>query len=334
VGEVPAAAVVTDGDLEPSALREFVAARLADYKVPQLIRRFPRLPRNAAGKLDKAEIRRLMERTPGFVHVPPRGPVERRLAAVWSDVLGRSGIGAHDNFFELGGHSLLLARVLSRVRSEWGIELPMRVVFERPTVAELAVVLEDGPSRAPEPPIVPVPRTAAMPVSFAQQRLWFVNELEPSGTYNRPSGFRLRGLLRADILEAALSEIVRRHEVLRTSFQSADGIPVQVIAPHGAWTLPVDDLSGMGSVAEREARAGELAHEEVHASFDMERGPLFRARLVRLAEEDHMLLLNLHHVVSDAWSTSVLLRELNALYPVLAAGEPSPLPELALQYAD
>ncbi|HLL45477.1 MAG TPA: amino acid adenylation domain-containing protein, partial [Longimicrobiaceae bacterium] len=322
------------GDVDADALREHLRRSLPEYMVPAAFVGLDRLPLTPNGKLD---VRALP--APDFAaegQVAPRTPAEEVLAGIWTEVLGVERVGRHDDFFELGGHSLLATRVVSRVRTVFGVELPVRALFEGPTVAELAEHVEalrraDGPRL---PPVVPVGRTDALPLSFAQERLWFLDRLEPgSAFYNVPAARRFEGALDAAALETALGEVVRRHEALRTTFAERDGAPVQVIAPAGGFTLPVEDLSDLAG-AEREARVRRLAAEDAARPFDLAAGPLFRAKLLRLGAEEHVLLLSMHHVVSDGWSMGVLFRELSALYEAFREGRGSPLPELAVQYAD
>ena len=262
--------------------------------------------------------------------VAPRTPVEEALAGIWAEVLRLEAVGVHDGFFALGGHSLLAARVVSRVREVFRVELPLRVLFEGPTVAELAGRVEESRrAGAPAlPPVVPVDRARPLPLSFAQERLWFLDRLEPgSAVYNVPRALRLGGALDAAALERALGEIVRRHEALRTVFRETDAGPVQVVAPFAGFALPVEELAGLDQGERRAA-------EEAARPFDLSAGPLFRAVLLRVGVEEHVLLLCMHHVVSDGWSMGVLFRELSALYGAYREGRESPLPELAVQYAD
>jgi amino acid adenylation domain-containing protein len=272
----------------------------------------------------------------------PRDEREKHVAEIWSELLGIRAVGVHDNFFDLGGHSLLGTQVIARLRIATGVELPVSAIFESPTVAGLAARLEEltevpaGPeTRRVRPPLRRRPEgSAEPPLSFAQQRLWFLDQLAPgSPAYNIGSAFRLRGPLDSGALTAALQEIVRRHEALRTSFPAVDGMPLQRISPRESIELPIEDLTGCPEAKGLEwvrRSAGEMTR----LPFDLSQGLLLRARLLRLAAADHVLLFTMHHIVSDGWSIRVLLSELVAIYAGFAAGRPSPLPELRVQYAD
>ncbi|MBV9108432.1 MAG: amino acid adenylation domain-containing protein, partial [Gemmatimonadetes bacterium] len=324
------------GGAPAEALRAHVRRSLPEYMVPAAFVFLDALPLTPNGKLDRKALP-----APDFApaverYVAPRTPVEEVLAGIWAEVLRLERVGVEESFFELGGHSLLATRVVSRVRGVFAVELPLRALFEGPTVAELAGRVEE--MRRAElpvlPPVVPVERTEALPLSFAQERLWFIDRLEPdSAVYNIPAAWRLEGALDEAVLERALGEVVRRHEALRTTFGEADGTPVQVIAPFGAFALPVEDLSSLGE-ADREAAVRRRAGEEARRPFDLAAGPLFRAALLRLGSEGHVLLFSMHHIVSDGWSMGVLFRELSALYAAYLEGRESPLPELPVQYAD
>ncbi|HEX8559857.1 MAG TPA: amino acid adenylation domain-containing protein [Pyrinomonadaceae bacterium] len=320
-------------------LKRLLRERLPEYMMPSAFVLLGELPLTPSGKVDR---RRLPEPCEwgqgegGGRVAPPRTPVEELLCGVWGEVLGRAGVGADDDFFELGGHSLLATQLMSRVRRTFQVEVALRLLFERPTPARLAEVVEAEmrAGREPLPPVRPAPRGRSAPLSFAQQRLWFLDRLEPeSAAYNLPSALRVRGPLDAAALERSLDEIVRRHEVLRTTFAIEDGEPRQFVAPHAGLRLPLIDLSEL-SEPEREAEAGRLTAEEARLPFDLGAGPLLRATLLRLGEEEHALLLTMHHVVSDGWSVGVLVRELRALYEAFTRGGESPLGELAVQYAD
>ncbi|WP_420130689.1 amino acid adenylation domain-containing protein [Longimicrobium sp.] len=325
------------GQPDADALREHLRQSLPEYMVPSAFVALERIPLTPNGKLDVKALPAPEHAAGTDRYVAPRTPAEEVLAGIWGEVLRLERVGVEESFFELGGHSLLATRVVSRVREVFGVELPLRAMFEAPTVARLAVRVEE--LRRAElpmlPPVVPVGRTAPLPLSFAQERLWFIDRLEPGSTvYNIPVARRLAGALDVAAMERALGEIVRRHEALRTVFREVDGAPVQVIAPFGGFTLPVEDLSGL-SEAEREAEVTRRATDEAAAlPFDLVAGPLFRAALLRLGQEDHVLLLTRHHIVSDGWSMEVLDRELSALYAAYRDGRASPLPELAVQYAD
>jgi amino acid adenylation domain-containing protein len=267
--------------------------------------------------------------------VAPRTAAESWLAGVFETLLGIQGVGAHDSFFELGGHSLLATQVLARLRDRFGAELQLAAFFAEPTVAGLAGHVEAaGLARESGPPLVAAEWQPGEPVplSFAQERLWFLDRLDgASPVYNLPGGLRLAGRLDVAALAGALSEITRRHAALRTAFAEREGRPVQVIAPPAPSPLPLVDLSGLAA-AEPEVRR--LAIEEALRPFDLQRGPVLRATLLRLAETEHAVLFTLHHIAGDAWSIGVLTQEVAALYRAFAAGRPSPLPELPVQYAD
>ncbi|HEY4591077.1 MAG TPA: condensation domain-containing protein, partial [Thermoanaerobaculia bacterium] len=260
-----------------------------------------------------------------------------RLATIWGDLLGIDRVGVHDNFFALGGHSLLGLQLVSRLQAGLGVEIPLRALFEAPTVAALAVEverrLEEG-GTAGVPPLVPAPREGALPLSFAQQRLWFIDQLQPgSPLYNLPVVLRVEGPLQPAVLRRSLSEIARRHEAVRTVFVLQGDAPAQVVMPPAPFPLPLVDLSGLPEPA-REAAARALAEKEASRPFDLARDAKLRALLLRLAAADHAVALTAHHVASDGWSMGILVREVTALYAAFAKGEPSPLPELPVQYAD
>ncbi|MDB4951182.1 MAG: tycC3, partial [Gemmatimonadetes bacterium] len=319
---------------DAAALRAHLEQRLPAYMVPPTFVWLERLPLSPTGKIDRAALPAPDEAgVERGAYAPPRTPAEEVLAGIYAEVLGVERVGVRDSFFDLGGHSLLATRVVSRVRELLGAELPLPTLFESPTVERLAAAL--ARAGAPElPAVVPIPRAGGVPLSFAQERLWFLDRLQPGGSaYNLPAALRLRGPLDERALERSLAELVRRHESLRTTFGSEGGEPVQVIHPPREWVLVVEDLSTLPA-GEREREAGRHARVEAERPFDLAAGPLFRARLLRLGDGEHVLLLVVHHVVFDGWSTGVLLRELGAIYTAFARGRPSPLPEPGLQYAD
>ncbi|HEX5720801.1 MAG TPA: amino acid adenylation domain-containing protein [Thermoanaerobaculia bacterium] len=311
----------------PAALRANLASRLPAFLVPSLILLVDSFPRTPSGKIDRRALARMELQVPVEAFEAPRTPVEEQVAAVWSEVLKRPRVGIHDDFFALGGHSILALQVATRLREAFGVEVPLRQIFEASTLADLAreveLALRTGTGPVP-PPLLPMPRDREIPLTFSQESLWFLYQLDPaSPAYNVPATALVSGRLDPVALAETLTEIVRRHEALRTTFRTAGGRPVQEIHPSAPVPLPVIDLTGRPEEARRFARS------EALRPFDLTRGPLLRARLVRLAEEEHLFLLTMHHAVSDEWSVAVLMREVGAIYT--GAGE---LPELPVQVAD
>ncbi|HVS00913.1 MAG TPA: amino acid adenylation domain-containing protein, partial [Thermoanaerobaculia bacterium] len=313
---------------EAQDLREHLRDRLPEYMVPSAFVFLEAFPLTPSGKVDrKALPAPEISRGSDGEYAAPSNPTEELLAGIWAEVLGLDRVGVRDSFFSLGGHSLLATRVVSRIRETFGVEVPLRRLFEAPTVAGLArVVRQEGATQAP--PILRVPRDTpedGLPLSFAQQRLWVIDQLEPGNpAYNLPYAVRLAGEVDPGLLERTFAAVVRRHEVLRTTFASREGLPAQVVGDRRP-ELPIVDLSHL---PDREERALRLAREEALRPFDLQRGPLLRLTLVRLSGQDHLLLVTMHHIVSDGWSIGVLLREVAAFH------EGAPRPELPVQYAD
>jgi amino acid adenylation domain-containing protein len=318
-------------------LREHLKAHLPDYMVPTALVILPELPFTANGKVDRRALPAPELGAPSEADVAPRTPQEEALAAIWCEVLGVSRVSVHANFFEVGGHSLLATQLVSRIRTALGVELPLRSLFAAPTVAGLADLVGEAQTEVqdgPVPPVAAVPREKPLPLSFAQQRLWFLDQMQPgSAFYNMPVAWRVTGRLQQPVLERSLAELAARHEALRTTFASQAGEPVQVIAKAGAVPVPLVDLGGLPP-ADREIELQRVLGREATHPFDLAAGPLLRALLVRLAPDEHVLMLNVHHIVADGWSMSVLLRELSALYGAFAEEQPSPLAPLPVQYAD
>jgi amino acid adenylation domain-containing protein len=271
-------------------------------------------------------------------YVAPRNEDEERLALIWKQFLGFEQIGVYDNFFDLGGHSLLATQLISRVRTAFNVTLPLETLFAAPTVAGFAEQIQEA-RRAQEdslqPAVIqPCPRDEALPLSFAQQRMWFFDQLESSSsTYNIPCVLRVGGALDVEALERSLNEIVSRHEILRTTYAVADEKPVQLIAPELKLAVSMIDVSDLHE-SEREERAQQLVMAEARQPFSLATGALLRVSLLRLKEEDHILMLTLHHILADGWSMGVLLRELEILYHANVSGKAARLPELPIQYAD
>ncbi|MGK5548498.1 condensation domain-containing protein, partial [Streptomyces sp. URMC 127] len=317
-------------------LKEHLPAAMAPAAYV-LVRDMPLTPN---GKVDHAALTELLDehdagRRPAAGR--PLTATERQVAGIWSELLGRDDIRAEDDFFALGGHSLLTFQLVFRLRKAFGVDMATRTPFEAPVLADLAARIDDlAGSRAGRtlPPLTPAGRGPAMPPSFAQERLWFLHQLDPAGTsYHVPLFVRLRGPLRTDLLAHALNEVVRRHEILRTVLVTHDGRPFQKILPHRPAGLPVTDLRTLPR-QEAERRAEQLAREDHARPFDLARDPVLTARLLRLADEEHVLLVRTHHIAFDGWSTDVFLGEVAELYAAGTEQRAPALPALAVQYAD
>ncbi|MEH1935807.1 MAG: amino acid adenylation domain-containing protein [Nostoc sp.] len=330
-----------------SNLRQFLKQKLPDYMVPSSFVILDALPLTPNGKVDRRSLP-APDRTGRNLEqdfVSPRTTVEEVLAKIWVEVLRLEQISVYDNFFEIGGHSLLATQVISRIRDTYQLDLPLRRLFDAPTVASLAESIEAQLKQNLEwhtQAIVPVTRNQNLPLSFAQQRLWFLEQLLPdSPFYNFPQTFRLFGQVNLSALEQSINEIVRRHEVLRTTFALSNGQPVQIIAPALSVPIHLVDLRSRSvsfreslSESQKDTEIQRLMIEEFQQPFNINRGPLLRTTLLQLDAEEYLLLLSIHHIVFDGWSVSVLFRELTLLYQTFANGLPSPLAELPIQYAD
>ncbi|HEU4452760.1 MAG TPA: amino acid adenylation domain-containing protein, partial [Longimicrobium sp.] len=325
------------GGVAIAALRAHAASLLPGHMVPDAWVTLDALPLTPSGKVDRRALPAPGAAAGGAARQAPRTPTEEVLAAVFAEVLGRDGVGRGDGFFELGGHSLLAARVASRVRGALGVELPLRDLFDAPSVAALAERVDAArrrPGGVPDTPIARADRAGGLPLSFAQERLWFLARLQPeSAAYNVPYVLRLSGALDGEALRRALDEVVRRHEPLRTLFRDGPRGPVQVVLPPSPVDLPLLDLSHLPAGAREEA-AARREEEEAKRPFDLAGAPHARFALVKVGGREHRLLLTLHHVAVDGWSVDRLLGEVGALYAAFSRGEPSPLPELPVQYAD
>lgn len=335
-------------------LSQFLKQQLPNYMVPSVFIEMVRLPFTANGKLDRQAlpVPQLSDRTAKTAFTPPATHTERQLVDIWCECLNlekvgeQAGtqtceqIGAHDNFFELGGHSLLATQAVSRIRDRFNIELPLRSVFESPTITEMAALVDHAAMQqttdiAPKiEPLSPAEKTCPMALSFAQQRLWFLDQLEGrSATYNVPTVLAVKGDLNVEFLTAALSEIVHRHEVLRTTFQVVDSQPMQKIAPTAPLPLPVVDLSSL-SEDMRSKRLESQIEKEAHQPFDLSCDRPIRATLIALDPTRHVLMVTMHHIVSDGWSRGILTREISTLYKDFCEGRSSSLPLLPVQYTD
>ncbi|BAZ22953.1 non-ribosomal peptide synthase [Kalymmatonema gypsitolerans NIES-4073] len=319
-------------------LPNFVRQKLPEYMVPSVFVTLDTLPLTPNGKVDRlalptpdGEIIRETE------YIAPRTQTEEIIANTFASVLSVQAVGIHDNFFSLGGHSLLATQLISRLRAAFSIEIPLRAVFESPTVTRLdqtITQLRTKDTGLSLPPIQPRTHSEQLPLSWAQERLWFLNQLGgASATYNMPGAVRISGQFNIHAFQQALSEIIRRHEVLRTSFQTVNGIPIQVIHPQATTQINVIELQQFPQ-QERETLLQQLAQQEAINPFDLEIAPLIRCSLLQLDATEFVLLLTMHHIVSDGWSIGVLIQELSSFYQAFCAQQPSPLPELPIQYAD
>jgi amino acid adenylation domain-containing protein len=334
--------VVAEG-VTSTELKKHIRERLPEYMVPETIGVLEEMPVTANGKIDRKRLPVLkgVGRQEGQEYFAPRTPVEEILAGIYEELLELDRVGRDDNFFEVGGHSLLATQAISRVKKAFGVEIEIRRIFERPTVEGLAQRIEEaikGGERDETPPLVKVSRAGRegmkLPLSFAQQRLWFLDQLMPNNPfYNIPGSVGLEGRLDLAALERVINEITRRHEALRTRIEVEAGEPVQVIDAPERRRLEIVDLTSL-TWEEREEEANRILREEAETGFDLSRGPLLRVKVLKLEEERHALLYTMHHIVSDGWSMEILSREVGALYQAYIAGEEAPLEELEIQYAD
>ncbi|MEH2040987.1 amino acid adenylation domain-containing protein [Nostoc sp.] len=349
-------------------LRHSLKAKLPEYMVPNAFVLLESLPLTSNGKVDRRALAtHELDSTLLEKYVAPRTPIEEMLALLWTQVLKLERVGIHDNFFEVGGHSLLATQLLSRIRNIFKVELPLRELFARATIADLAQSigqLQQQDLELSTPPILPRAENAQLPLSYAQQRLWFLDQLQPlGGLYNIPLTLRLVGTLNVAALEQSLQEIIHRHEVLRTNFINVDGQPTQIIRGQGAggreqgaggreqgtgnreqgivrtsdplapWTVSIVDFKHL-STSEKEIATQQLVQKQAIQGFNLANEPLVRATLVVLSETEHALLVYIHHIVSDGWSMGVFIKELAVLYNAYSQGQPSPLAPLPIQYAD
>lgn len=321
-------------------LRGYLRERLPEYMVPTVIVMLEEMPLTTNGKVDKRALPapEYDAGREGEEYIGARTATEEIVAGVYEQVLGVGRVSVTDNFFDLGGHSLLATQVISRVRELFEVEVQLRELFEAPTVSGMSEQVERAKRAEQQGGVIPalkrVSREGEIPLSFAQQRLWFIDQLEAGSTaYNLPLAVRLSGRLDVRALERTLSEIVRRHEVLRTSFAQVDGRAVQVIEAATEITLKEEDISAFGEQEARE-EAQRRASEEARRPFDLSHGPLLRVRLLKLHDHEHVVLLTMHHIISDGWSMGVLIKEVGALYNAFMHGQDSPLPDLPVQYAD
>jgi amino acid adenylation domain-containing protein len=321
------------------SLRQYLAEHLPGEMLPSAFVQLDRLPRTLNGKIDRQALPALdlMQAERESRDFGPRSPVEEIVAGIWCEVLKLSAVGRGDNFFNLGGHSLLVTHTILRVRDILKVELPIRSLFEAPTLAEFSKLIQEQIGKGKQKgltAITTVTRDGELPLSYSQQRMWiFENLASGSASFHVPLGVRLKGTLNVLALEQTFSEIIRRHENLRTIFPAVNDGPVQIIQPPTTCTLPIVDLSLLAT-ADREQQAVTLAQRETLRRFDLGKGPLLRLMLLRMGKEDHIVICTMHHIISDGQSFEVVISEMSQIYSALSQGQPSPLAELSIQYAD
>ena len=326
------------GGVQEDLLHLYLKERLPDYMVPTFIVLLDELPLTTTGKVDRRALPAPL-RAKALVAerlIEGRTAIEELLIQIWSEVLPVERLSVDDNFFASGGHSLLATRVMSRIRAVLRIELPLRMLFEAPTIRELGQKIEHlmGGREQAAPVLVTVPRTEKLPLSFAQQRLWFLDQLEAlNSAYLISKAVRLEGHLDYAALEQSFKQLVQRHESLRTTFQVRDDQPIQVIEALESFLVPLVDLRGVDQ-ERREREMWDLMQQEVEYPCDLAKGPLLRVRLLRVQDDAHVLLVTMHHIISDGWSCDVFLQELRTLYQAIRAGEAAKLLPLPVQYAD
>lgn len=327
--------VVTQSpEISVPELRNFLKAKLPSYMIPSAFVVLAEIPLTPNGKIDRRalpapEIIQHSEENTSLTLTP----VQEMLAGIWADILGIKQVGINDNFFELGGHSLLVTQVISRIRKTFRVDIPIQHLFESPTIAGLAQEIQQT-NQQDISTIKPVTRDGNLPLSFAQARLWLLKQLNPdSDIYNMPAKVHLVGELNVEVLAESINEIIRRHEVLRTTFTAVDGQPFQVINHDVQLKIPVFDLRKLPK-NEQEVEIEDLSIQEFQLPFDFTQSPLLRCKLLQLDKQEHILLFTIHHIVFDGWSQGILIKELAALYSAFTAGEPAVLPVLTIQYAD
>ncbi|TAE52347.1 MAG: non-ribosomal peptide synthetase, partial [Nostocales cyanobacterium] len=318
-------------------LREFIKDNLPEYMIPSAFVCLDSLPLTPSGKVNRRALPAPDYSEIKSEYVAPCTPTEEILTGIWTQVLKVERVGINDNFFEIGGHSLLATQLVSRIRQSFQVEIPLQRIFANGTVAELASLIEQLQKQQLEifaQPILPRVENAELPLSFAQQRLWFINQFEPnSASYNIPLALHLEGNLNQSALEKSLLEIINRHESLRTNFVNIDGQAVQIIHPQTSGKVSVIDLRQL-TTSEREKAVKELLKQQINQGFNLESESLIRITLILLSDTENILSLCMHHIISDGWSMGVFVDELTTLYNAYIEGKETPLTALEIQYAD
>jgi amino acid adenylation domain-containing protein/thioester reductase-like protein len=312
-------AAITEGEL-----RQFLGLHLPEYMIPSAFVVLAQFPLTPSGKIDRHALPAPSFPTNQENWVSPQTPIQIALADIWTDILGIPQISIYDNFFDLGGHSLLVTKVITRIRDVFQVELPLNTLFESTAIAQLAECV----AALPQIPTIRLPRNPHLPLSFVQEQLWFLDQFVPDHPfYNVPEAFRLQGSLNTTHLEQAFQTLIQRHEALRTTFTTVDGNPIQVIHPAFDFKLSVVELEEL-TLPERESKTWQFILAEAQKPFNLSQTPLLRVKLYKLSPEEHILFLNLHHIICDEWSIGILLEELSQLYTG------NSLPDLPIQYAD
>ena len=319
-------------------LRSFIEAKLPDYMIPSAFVTSETLPLTPNGKIDRKALQALKSTSVNLGdRLAPSTPIEKLLAGIWTEILGIEQIGINHNFFEIGGHSLIATRVISQIRQVLGVELPLRSLFENPTIARLAKQIEQAiksDSGISTTKIEPVSRSQQLPLSHAQQRLWFLAQLEPdSPFYNIPAAVHLQGELNLEALQQSFDRIIARHETLRTNFPTQQGEAVAIISEIKLPTIPLLDLRQL-PVSEKQIQIQRQTELEAQQSFDISSELLIRIKILRLEDKEHILLLTMHHIIADGWSINILIREIAILYQAFCQGQTPTLSELTIQYVD
>ncbi|ARB30719.1 non-ribosomal peptide synthetase [Pseudomonas tolaasii] len=321
--------------LDEHQVKASLAAELPEYMVPALLMRLDAMPLSPSGKLDRRALPEPVWQI--REHVEPETPLQQQIAAIWREVLGLSRIGLRDDFFALGGHSLLATQIISRTRQACDVELPLRTLFEASELgafAEQVSRFQAAGQRNQQTAIARVDRSQPVPLSYSQQRMWFLWQMEPdSPAYNVGGMARLRGVLDVGRFEAALQALIMRHETLRTTFPSVDGVAYQQVSAQTGLRMDWQDFTALNETECRQ-RLQQLADVEAHTPFNLETGPLLRACLVKAGEQEHYLVLTLHHIVTEGWAMDIFARELSALYEAFIDERESPLAPLPVQYLD
>ncbi|OOW02514.1 non-ribosomal peptide synthetase [Pseudomonas sp. MF6394] len=324
-----------DAELDEQTVKIALAAELPEYMVPALLMRLDAMPLSPSGKLDRRALPEPVWQT--REHVEPHTPLQLQIAAIWREVLGLPRISLRDDFFALGGHSLLATQIISRTRQACDVELPLRTLFEASELGDFAEqvgLIQAAGQRNQQTAIAKVDRSQPVPLSYSQQRMWFLWQMEPdSPAYNVGGMARLRGVLDVGRFEAALQALIMRHETLRTTFPSVDGVACQKVSAQTTVRMGWQDFSALNE-PQRQQRLQQLADVEAHTPFNLETGPLLRACLVKAGEQEHYLVLTLHHIVTEGWAMDIFARELSALYEAFIDERDSPLPALPVQYLD